>query len=169
MGRLGISRMSFLGQRKNKLKTIITYGTFDLFHVGHVRLLKRLKNLGDKLIIGLSSDDFNELKGKKTVMSFEQRKEILLACKYVDDVFEEANWEQKREDIIEKNADVFAMGDDWAGKFDDLCDIVDVVYLTRTEDISSTDVKIMVRKISDEHKHELQNTLESMKRLVEKL
>lgn len=151
------------------MKKILTYGTFDLFHVGHVRLLKRLKKLGDKLFIGLSSDDFNELKGKKTVMSFEQRKEILLSCKYVDDVFEESCWEQKRTDIIRTEADIFAMGDDWAGKFDDLSDIVDVVYLTRTEDISSTEVKSMVRMISDEHKHELQNSLEAMQMLVKKL
>jgi glycerol-3-phosphate cytidylyltransferase len=151
------------------MKTILTYGTFDLFHVGHVRLLKRLKKLGDKLIIGLSSDDFNELKGKKTIMSFEQRKEILLSCKYVDDVFEESSWEQKRADIIRTKTDIFAMGDDWAGKFDDLSDMVDVVYLTRTEDISSTEVKMMVRMISDEHKHELQNSLEAMQRLIEKL
>lgn len=151
------------------MKKILTYGTFDLFHVGHVRLLKRLKKLGDKLFIGLSSDDFNELKGKKTVMSFEQRKEILLSCKYVDDVFEESCWEQKRTDIIRTEADIFAMGDDWTGKFDDLSDIVDVVYLTRTEDISSTEVKSMVRMISDEHKHELQNSLEAMQMLVKKL
>ena len=105
------------------MKTVITYGTFDLFHVGHVRLLKRLADLGDRLIVGCSTDDFNAMKGKKTAMPYEQRVELLRACRYVDDVFPEQKWEQKRDDIERTGANIFAMGDDWAGRFDDLIDI----------------------------------------------
>ena len=96
-----------------KMTTIVTYGTFDLFHIGHVKLLKRLRALGDRLIVGLSSDEFNQQKGKTTVIPFHDRREILLACRYVDDVFQENCWEQKREDLIRLDADIFAMGDDW--------------------------------------------------------
>jgi glycerol-3-phosphate cytidylyltransferase len=151
------------------MKIVLTYGTFDLFHVGHVRLLKRLAELGDRLVVGLSSDSFNELKGKNTVMSFEQRKEILLSCRFVDDVFEESSWEQKRADVIREHANIFAMGDDWSGKFDDLSDIVDVVYLARTQDISTTEVKTMVNKISDEHKFEIRQSLENLQSLIGKI
>ena len=126
------------------MKTVITYGTFDLFHVGHVRLLKRLRSLGDKLVVGCSTDEFNALKGKRTAMPFEQRAELLLACKYVDEVFPEADWEQKRSDIEKYSADLFAMGDDWAGHFDSLQDACEVVYLPRTAGISSTDIKSLI-------------------------
>jgi glycerol-3-phosphate cytidylyltransferase len=126
------------------MKTVITYGTFDLFHVGHVRLLKRLADLGDRLIVGCSTDAFNATKGKKTAMPYEQRVELLRACRYVDDVFPEQNWEQKRHDIERTGADIFAMGDDWAGRFDDLIDICEVVYLPRTSGISSTDLKMAI-------------------------
>ncbi|WP_428753952.1 glycerol-3-phosphate cytidylyltransferase [Vibrio cionasavignyae] len=121
--------------------TVITYGTFDLFHVGHVRLLKRLSELGGRLVVGLSSDEFNKIKGKKSFFSYEERAEIVAACKYVDDVFPEHNWEQKLEDINRYQADVFAMGNDWEGKFDFLSDYCKVVYLPRTEDISTTEIK----------------------------
>ena len=100
------------------MKTVITYGTFDLFHVGHIRLLKRLRALGDKLIVGISTDEFNALKGKKSFFSYEERAEIIESCKYVTVVFPEKNWQQKKSDIAKYNADVFAMGDDWQGKFD---------------------------------------------------
>lgn len=128
-------------------KTILTYGTFDLFHVGHVRLLKRLKNLGTKLIVGVSTDKFNEIKGKKTAIPFKERKEILEACQYVDEVIEENNWEQKKNDIKKYDIDVFAMGDDWKGKFNFLNNICKVVYLPRTAGVSTTQLK----------KHVLQN------------
>lgn len=121
--------------------TVLTYGTFDLFHFGHVRLLKRLSGLGDRLIVGCSSDEFNMLKGKKTVVPYEQRREILLSCRYVSDVFPENNWEQKRDDIIREKADIFGMGHDWTGKFDDLSDAVKVIYLPRTDGISTTELK----------------------------
>lgn len=120
---------------------ILTYGTFDLFHVGHVRLLKRLRDLGDELIVGCSTDEFNKIKGKNTVMPYESRKEILLSCKYVNSVFAEDNWDQKRNDVKRTNADIFAMGDDWSGHFDHLEDICKVVYLPRTSGISSTKIK----------------------------
>lgn len=135
--------------------TVITYGTFDLFHFGHVRLLKRLRALGDKLVIGCSSDEFNSLKGKKTVVPYAHRREILLSCRYVSDVFPEHNWEQKREDIIREKADIFGMGHDWTGKFDDLCDLVKVVYLPRTDGISTTDLKHSVHSLQDPNSHKM--------------
>ena len=137
--------------------TVVTYGTFDLFHVGHVRLLKRLKAMGDKLVVGLSTDSFNQLKGKNVVIPFADRKEVLLSCRYVDDVFEEDCWEQKRHDLIRENADIFAIGDDWAGKFDDLEDIVKVLYLPRTKDISTTELKTVMREINEEKVREAKN------------
>ena len=151
------------------MRVVLTYGTFDLFHIGHVRLLKRLRQLGDKLVVGLSTDEFNSLKGKQTVMTYEQRKEILLSCRYVDEVFEESSWEQKREDIQRKDASIFAMGDDWAGRFDDLQDITEVVYLPRTEDISTTEVKLLVKQMSLEKQLEIINLLEAVKARVSEI
>lgn len=126
---------------KNNKKTVITYGTFDLFHIGHLRLLQRLKALGDKLIVAVSTDEFNELKGKKTVIPYEQRAEIVENIKCVDMVIPEKNWEQKATDIKTLDVDIFAMGSDWEGKFDFLKEYCEVVYLPRTKDISSTQVK----------------------------
>lgn len=151
------------------MKTILTYGTFDLFHVGHVRLLRRLSAMGDRLVIGLSTDEFNEGKGKKTIISYEQRREILLSCKYVDDVFAEENWQQKRDDILRENADILAMGDDWAGKFDDLGDVTNVIYLPRTEDISTTEVKQMVSYIKQDKKAEIMNAINTLMAKIETL
>lgn len=148
---------------------VLTYGTFDLFHVGHVRLLKRLSAMGERLIVGLSSDDFNHQKGKKTVMSFAQRKEILESCRYVDEVFEECCWEQKRDDVLKYGATIFAMGDDWAGKFDDLQDIVNVVYLARTEDISTTEVKDMIANINESKKQALVNSVNELREQINQL
>ena len=126
--------------------TIITYGTFDLFHVGHVRLLRRLAALGDRLVVGCSTDEFNAIKGKTCVMSYEDRMEILRSCSYVDEVFPEDGWDQKRDDIKRFGASVFAMGDDWKGEFDDLADLCEVLYLPRTENVSTTDLKKRVHK-----------------------
>ncbi len=120
------------------MRTVITYGTFDLFHVGHVHILRRSLELGDRLIVGISSDAFNQTKGKKSFISFEDRCTIVKACKYVDDVFAEESWDQKPNDIKRFNADVFVMGDDWAGKFDMLSEYCEVQYLSRTEGISSS-------------------------------
>lgn len=113
-------------------------------HVGNVRhvgLLKRLGQLGDQLIVGISSDEFNLLKGKSSFFSYEERAEIVESCKYVTSVFPEHNWMQKREDIVKYGVDVFAMGDDWKGKLDDLSDLCEVVYLTRTKEVSTTRIK----------------------------
>jgi len=128
-------------------KKVITYGTFDLFHVGHVRLLKRLASYGDELIVGVSSDEFNAIKNKQSFFSYEERVEILESCRYVTKVFPENNWKQKRGDIEKYNADIFAMGDDWQGKFDELSDICEIVYLPRTKDVSTTKIKKTLAKV----------------------
>lgn len=120
------------------VKRIITYGTFDLFHVGHVRILKRLKALGDELYVGCATDEFNSVKGKKSIIRFEERIEILSCCRYVDRFFAEKNWHQKPDDIRRFDAHVFGMGSDWEGEFDWLSDICKVVYLRRTEHVSTT-------------------------------
>lgn len=123
------------------MKKVITYGTFDLLHVGHINLLRRAKALGDYLIVVVSSDEFNADKGKKAYHSFEDRKKILEAIRYVDEVLPEYTWEQKIDDVVNNNVDVFVMGDDWKGKFDFLKDYCEVVYLPRTEGISTTKIK----------------------------
>ncbi|WP_343208477.1 glycerol-3-phosphate cytidylyltransferase [Anaerolentibacter hominis] len=123
------------------MKKVITYGTFDLFHVGHVNILRRAKALGDYLIVAISTDEFNAIKNKKAYYSYEERKQILEACRYVDEVIPENNWEQKIDDVKNNNVDIFVMGDDWTGKFDFLQDYCEVVYLPRTEGISSTKIK----------------------------
>lgn len=125
---------------------ILTYGTFDLLHVGHVRLLKRAKEMGDQLIVGVSTDEFNEIKGKNAINSYQDRKEILESVKYVDLVIPENNWNQKIDDVITMKIDVFVIGDDWAGEFDFLKEYCDVVYLSRTEDISTTQIKEIVQR-----------------------
>lgn len=141
------------------MKTIITYGTFDLFHVGHVRLLKRLRELGDRLIVGISSDEFNKLKGKTSFFSYSERAEIVSSCKYVDFVFPENNWEQKIDDVVKYEATIFAMGDDWKGKFDEIKEYCEVVYLPRTERVSSTDIKKKLSSFSDEKLNELETAI----------
>ena len=123
------------------MRKVITYGTFDLLHYGHINLLRRARELGDYLIVVLSSDEFNALKNKKSYYTYEQRKMILEACRYVDLVVPENTWEQKIDDVKKYQADVFVMGNDWEGKFDFLKDYCEVVYLPRTEGISSTQVK----------------------------
>lgn len=151
------------------MNTVVTYGTFDLFHVGHVRLLKRLRALGDRLVVGLSSDEFNLVKGKKTIIPYADRREILLSCRYVDNVFEESNWEQKRDDILREKASIFAMGDDWVGKFDDLQDIVKVLYLPRTQDVSTTELKTVINEINEEKLREIRNVSAHLNTLLSKL
>ena len=123
------------------MKAILTYGTFDLLHVGHIRLLERAKALGDYLIVGLSTDEFNEMKHKSSFLPFEQRKEILEAIKYVDLVIPETCWEQKVVDVQNHSVDIFVMGEDWEGEFDFLKDHCEVVYLSRTHDISTSTLK----------------------------
>jgi glycerol-3-phosphate cytidylyltransferase len=121
------------------MKKVITYGTFDLLHVGHINLLRRAKSLGDYLVVALSSDEFNAIKNKKAYYPYEDRKIILEAIKYVDEVIPEYTWEQKIDDVKRHNIDVFVM--DWTGKFDFLKDYCEVIYLPRTEGISTTKIK----------------------------
>lgn len=125
------------------MKRIITYGTFDLLHYGHIKLLEHAKQQGDYLIVALSTDEFNwKSKKKKSYFSYEQRKALLEAIRYVDLVIPENSWEQKRTDIHEYKIDTFVMGDDWKGKFDFLEDEgVEVMYLARTPEISTTRIK----------------------------
>lgn len=125
------------------MKRVITYGTFDLLHYGHINLLRRAKELGDYLVVALSTDEFNWVeKQKKCYFSYEQRKQLLEAIRYVDLVIPENNWEQKRTDIHEYHIDTFVIGDDWKGKFDFLEEEgAEVVYLERTPDISTTTIK----------------------------
>jgi glycerol-3-phosphate cytidylyltransferase len=123
------------------MKRVITYGTYDLLHWGHIRLLQRAKALGDYLIVALSTDEINAFKGKEAYHPYEERKAMLEAIRYVDLVIPEAEWEQKRSDIIKYQVDVFVIGDDWKGKFDHLSDLCEVVYLPRTEGISTTKIK----------------------------
>ena len=129
------------------MKRVITYGTFDLLHYGHINLLKRAQALGDYLIVALSTDEFNlESKGKKCYFSYEKRKQLLEAIRYVDLVIPEESWEQKTENVKLYQVDTFVMGDDWKGKFDFLKDFCEVVYLPRTPEISSTQIKEELRR-----------------------
>lgn len=121
--------------------TIITYGTFDLFHIGHVKLLERISSLCNNIIVGVSTDEFNQAKGKTSVIPYEQRAEIVRSCRYVTKVIPEETWEQKSDDVSQYKVDAFAIGDDWKGKFDFLKDQCDVIYLPRTPEISTTKLK----------------------------
>ena len=125
------------------MKRILTYGTYDLLHYGHIRLLKRAKAMGDYLIVAISTDEFNAIKGKKAYHDYETRKEMLEAIRYVDLVIPENTWEQKRDDVKTYQVDTVVMGSDWTGseKFEILRDLCDVVYLDRTEGISTTKIK----------------------------
>jgi len=123
------------------MKTVITYGTFDVLHAGHIRLLERAKKLGDRLIVALSTDEFNSGKNKSSFLNYENRKVVIEAIQYVDLVVPEITWDQKITDIEKYSADVFVMGDDWRGHFDFLKPVCEVVYLPRTTGISSTEIR----------------------------
>ena len=124
------------------MRKVITYGTFDLLHAGHINLLRRAKELGDYLIVVVSTDEFNwNEKRKKCYFSYEERKKLVEAVRYVDLVIPEENWDQKISDVKEYHVDTFVMGDDWKGKFDFLKDYCEVVYLPRTYGISTTKIK----------------------------
>lgn len=140
----------------SKKKVVITYGTFDMFHIGHLKLLKRLSKMGDKLIVAVSTDTFNKLKGKTTLIPYEQRAAIVSAIKYVDKVIPENNWEQKVKDIKKYNVDIFAIGKDWEGKFDFLEQYCKVVYLKRTKGVSTTDLKKSLNKFLSVSKSDIE-------------
>lgn len=123
------------------MKKVITYGTYDLLHVGHINLLRRAKELGDYLLVVLSTDEFNALKHKTAYHSYEDRKAILEAVRYVDEVIPEVSWDQKIRDVIDNEIEIFVMGHDWEGQFDFLKDYCEVIYLPRTEKISTTKIK----------------------------
>ncbi len=123
------------------MKRIITYGTFDLIHYGHINLLRRAKSLGDYLIVGLSTNEFNEIKGKQCFFDYNERKKLLESIRYVDLVIPENTWDQKIDDVNIYKVDIFSIGDDWLGKFDFLKAHCDVVYLPRTPEISSSKIK----------------------------
>lgn len=123
------------------MKKVITYGTFDLLHTGHINILRRAKELGDHLTVAVSTDEFNMLKHKEAYHSFQERKQILEAIRYVDEVIGEDSWDQKEKDVTKHNIDIFVMGNDWEGEFDFLKDQCEVVYLPRTSGISTTKIK----------------------------
>ncbi|WP_421015374.1 adenylyltransferase/cytidyltransferase family protein [Glutamicibacter creatinolyticus] len=151
------------------MKTVLTYGTFDLFHIGHLNMLKRLKEKGDRLIVGVSTDEFNALKGKRPIVPFEQRIEIVRSIRYVDEAIPESTWEQKRNDISKYGVDVFGIGEDWKGRFDDLEDQVEVVYLSRTSGISTTEMKRVLSEFDERHVESLKNTLDTLSQIVKEL
>jgi len=122
-------------------RVVITYGTFDMFHIGHLRLLKRMRELGERVIVAVSTDEFNAQKGKRALIPYAERREIIEALACVDLVIAENSWEQKVEDIRRHGVDVFVMGDDWRGHFDDIKAYCEVVYLERTSGISSSELK----------------------------
>ncbi|MFD2760919.1 glycerol-3-phosphate cytidylyltransferase [Lentibacillus juripiscarius] len=123
------------------MKKVITYGTFDLLHPGHINLLRRAREMGDYLIVAVSTDSFNHEKGKQAYHSFEDRRVIVEAIRYVDQVIPEESWDQKVSDMKEYDIDIFVIGDDWKNKFDFLKNYCDVVYLPRTEGISTSKIK----------------------------
>ncbi len=123
------------------MKKVITYGTFDLIHPGHINILRRARELGDYLIVGLSTDEFNKTKNKQAFHNYESRKYIVESIRYVNQIIPEKNWEQKINDIKKYEIDLLVMGDDWQGKFDHLKNHCEVVYLPRTEGISTTKIK----------------------------
>ena len=148
---------------------VLTYGTFDLFHVGHVRLLERAAKLGDKLYVGLSSDEFNALKGKKSILPYEQRAEIVASNRNVTGVFPEESWDQKVKDIARLKADIFVMGGDWAGKFDELNEHCRVEYLDRTEGVSTTEIKQVLTAFESEKMQAFREGLDAIQSIVKQL
>ncbi|MCM8767487.1 MAG: glycerol-3-phosphate cytidylyltransferase [Candidatus Omnitrophica bacterium] len=150
-------------------KIVITYGTFDMFHIGHLNLLKRAKELGDYLIVAVSTDEFNENKGKKTLIPYEQRAEIVRAIRYVDLVIPEYSWEQKIDDIKRYKVDIFVIGEDWKGKFDYLKDYCEVIYLPRTKGISTTELKKSLSSFLSISKEELLKAFEILEQLRREL
>lgn len=151
------------------MKKVITYGTFDLFHIGHLNMLKRLKGLGDYLIVGVSTDEFNLEKGKKSIFSYDERAQIIGAIDCVDEVIPESTWEQKLADINAHEVSVFGIGEDWQGKFDYLKPHCDVVYLPRTPSISSTAVKQALSQLDSDKIKQIKDGLDGVLDIVKAL
>lgn len=151
------------------MKTILTYGTFDLFHIGHVRILERARALGGRLCVGVSSDEFNASKGKRSIIPYQSRAAIVSALSVVDEVFPENSWDQKVQDIRRCKADVFVMGADWEGKFDHLKDACEVVYLPRTADVSTTEIKTALSALRGEKISELRSAIDALQEISEQL
>lgn len=150
-------------------QTVITYGTFDLFHTGHLNLLKRLSEMAENVIVGVSTDEFNQLKGKKTVIPYDQRAEIVSAIRYVSQVLPETCWEQKITDIQTYSVDLFAIGEDWSGEFDVLKAYCSVVYLPRTDGVSTTRLKRTLKTLSSVSREDLVFALDVMATLSKDL
>lgn len=149
-------------------KTVLTYGTFDLFHIGHLNLLQRLRDMGDRLIVGVSTDEFNALKGKQTIVRHEDRMCIVQNLKCVDLAIPEASWDQKAEDIRKHDVAIFGIGEDWEGHFDELEALCEVVYLPRTQGISSTELKQAMRALDKNHLDELKQALGTLSAVIER-
>jgi glycerol-3-phosphate cytidylyltransferase len=129
-----------------KPRTVLTFGTYDLFHIGHLRILARASELGERLVVGVSTDELNRFKkGRYPVYPQRERLEIVRSLRFVDDVFLEESLEQKREYLLWWRADVMVMGDDWRGRMDEFSDICEVHYLPRTENISTTEVESIIQ------------------------
>lgn len=146
-------------------RTIITYGTFDMFHIGHLNLLRRMKEMAGRVIVAVSTDEFNELKGKKTLIPFEQRVAIVEAIRYVDLVIPEVSWEQKIDDVKTYGVDIFAIGKDWERKFDFLKEYCEVVYLERTRQISTTELKRSLKHFLSIPREDVLHALEVLESL----
>lgn len=148
---------------------VLTYGTFDLFHIGHLRLLERLRVLGDHLTVAVSTDEFNALKGKTSLVPYADRAALVAACRFVDAVIPEDTWGQKREDVVRLGIDVFGMGGDWEGHFDELRDVCQVVYLPRTAGISSTAIKDRLKVFDAESLQSLKTAIETAQQVLARL
>ena len=148
-------------------KIVLTYGTFDLFHTGHLSLLNRLKALGDELIVGVTTDEFNVLRGKQTIFGFEDRIQIIRNLKCVDLAIAMQNAEQKANDICRYGVSIFGMGNDWEGRFDDLRIHCEVIYLPRTENISSTYIKKLLEVLDRTHISDLRKVSDPTISIVE--
>jgi cytidyltransferase-related domain len=139
-----VGRGEVVPRRAPKKGTAITYGTFDLFHIGHLNLFRRIKDMFDVLIVAVSTDEFNSSKGKRAWVPFSDRLEIVRSCRFVDLAIPETCWNQKERDIATYGVDAFVMGNDWVGHFDHLRALCDVIYLPRTDGISTTMLKQQV-------------------------
>ncbi|CAH1205196.1 Glycerol-3-phosphate cytidylyltransferase [Candidatus Nitrotoga sp. BS] len=147
-------------------KIVLTYGTFDLFHTGHLSLLNRLKALGDELVVGVTTDEFNALRGKQTIFDFENRIQIIRNLKCVNLAIALQNGEQKADDIRRYGVSIFGMGNDWEGRFDDLRVYCEVIYLPRTENISSTYIKKLLEVLNRTPISDIKQALDPTKSFV---